>query len=201
MATNGSSAIMTNVPGFDAGSNLAVAVAERVGHVRTAAGELGQKAIGKLPGIILGLAILVVFWLLAKAAKRAIRHLARKMDPSAHDAVELMARCASGALIAVGIVFALDNAEVNVGPLIAGLGLTGFVIGFAVKDAITNTLCGVLLIMYRPFKRGDTVAITGIEGTVKALDLRYTTIVGDGKTYLIPNTTVFNSTITLIKRP
>src|SRR3546814_5515248 len=63
--------------------------------------------------------------------------------------------------------------------LIAGLGLTGFALGLAVKDAVANLISGVLILLYRPFGYGSTIIVSGIagaEGRVVSIDLRYTTL-------------------------
>jgi hypothetical protein len=44
---------------------------------------------------------------------------------------------------------------VNITGIVAGLGLTGFPLGFALKDSIANLLAGVLILLYRPFEVGD----------------------------------------------
>ena len=56
-----------------------------------------------------------------------------------------------------GLVTALGTLGVDVSALVAGLGLTGFALGFAVKDTISNILAGVLLLVYRPFSKKDYV--------------------------------------------
>jgi small conductance mechanosensitive channel len=81
-----------------------------------------------------------------------------------------------------------------VGALLAGLGLTGFAIGFALKDIISNWLSGVLILVYEPFRRGDYVSIAnapGLEGNVVAIDFRYTSLEKDGKVILVPNANLF----------
>jgi small-conductance mechanosensitive channel len=103
-------------------------------------------------------------------------------------------------LTLAGILCGLGTAGVDVMPLVAGLGLTGFALGFAFKDALSNILSGILIILYRPFTRGDHVTVGGCEGTVTEIDLRYTTLDNGTKTYLIPNTTMFTTTITLHRR-
>lgn len=62
--------------------------------------------------------------------------------------------------------------------LIAGLGLTGFALGYACRDALSNLLAGVLIILYQPFKTGQVITVSG-------------------KTVLAPNSAVFGSVITV----
>ena len=67
--------------------------------------------------------------------------------------------------------------------------------GFAFRDVLSNVLAGVLILMYRPFRRGDKISVTGLEGTVTGIDLRYTVLENEGKTILIPNSSLFTNPI------
>jgi small-conductance mechanosensitive channel len=84
---------------------------------------------------------------------------------------------------------------VNVSALVASLGLTGFALGFALKDALSNLLAGALILIYQPFRCGDTIKVAGCEGEVTEINLRYTILRGDGKTHLIPNATLYTNTV------
>jgi small conductance mechanosensitive channel len=88
---------------------------------------------------------------------------------------------------------------VNVSALIAGLGLTGFALGFALKDAVSNLLAGLLILIYKPFRMGDHISVTGLEGEVVNIDLRYTTLQAGQKTFLIPNSNLFTNPIILVR--
>lgn len=81
----------------------------------------------------------------------------------------------------------------------AGIGLTGFAIGFALKDTISNFLSGVLILLYRAFEKGNRIKISGYEGIVIAIDLRYTELDSEGNKILIPNAKLFTDAITVFK--
>lgn len=57
----------------------------------------------------------------------------------------------------LGLVTALGTAGVNVSALVTSLGLVGFALGFALKDALSNIISGILLLLYRPFSVGDVI--------------------------------------------
>jgi small-conductance mechanosensitive channel len=152
------------------------------------------------PDMLIGLAIFAAFWIAARITAGIIDRAAARTDESKRDVILLLGRTAQATIVIVGAIMALSNMGVNVNALVAGLGLSGFALGFALRDALSNVLAGVLIIMYRPFKRGDTINVTAIEGRVTSIDLRYTTIEADNKIYLVPNTTIFNNTITVIQR-
>jgi small-conductance mechanosensitive channel len=72
--------------------------------------------------------------------------------------------------------------------ILAGAGLTTFVIGFALKDIGENFLAGILMAFQRPFRIGDLIEIIGIKGNVIEMTLRSTTIkTPDGRDVFIPN--------------
>jgi hypothetical protein len=61
----------------------------------------------------------------------------------------------------------------------------------------SNLLAGLLLLFYRPFARHDQIAVTGFEGVVSEIDLRYTTLQRDDGQVLIPNSILFTNPIVL----
>ncbi len=152
------------------------------------------------PDVLGGLALFIAFWIAGRVTASVIRRAAAHTDEDKHDVILLLGRTARTTIVIVGAIMALSNMGINVNALITGLGLSGFALGFALRDALSNVLAGVLIIMYRPFKRNDVVAVTGIQGRVASIDLRYTILAAEGKTYLIPNTTIFNNTITVVQR-
>jgi small-conductance mechanosensitive channel len=118
-------------------------------------------------------------------------------DDARRDLWILLDRAAYAGILGVGAVCALGTAGFNVTPLIAALGLSGFVLGFALRDTLSNAVAGLMILMNRPFVTGDTVAVAGFEGKVAGTDLRYTALEADGKRYLVPNATVLNSPVTV----
>lgn len=147
----------------------------------------------KLPAIGVSIVILLVFWLAGSLFDRFIRRIGQRarINP---DVLGLMAWSGKIVVLSVGVVTACGTVGIDVGALLAGLGLTGFAIGFALKDIISNWLSGVLILVYEPFRRGDYVSIAntaGLEGTVVAIDFRYTSLEKEGKIVLVPNANLF----------
>lgn len=97
------------------------------------------------------------------------------------------------------IISALGTPGIDVSAIVTGLGLTGFALGFALKDAISNILAGSLILIYRPFNRNDTIKVANNEGVVEEIDLRYTTLKAEGKKILIPNATLLTNIVIVIK--
>jgi small conductance mechanosensitive channel len=72
--------------------------------------------------------------------------------------------------------------------ILAGAGITTFVIGFALKDIGEHFLAGIIMAFQRPFRLGDLIEVTGIKGRVLRMTLRQTTVkTQDGRDVYIPN--------------
>jgi small-conductance mechanosensitive channel len=156
---------------------------------------------GYLPRLVLSLAILVAFWLGGKFSRRLVLGIGerRKVDPFV---TFLMASAVGTGLLLFGAITALGTLGVNVSALVAGLGLTGFAVGFALKDIISNALSGILIILYKPFHHGDQIAVTGLEGTVVEINLRYTVLTtADQKKIFLPNSNLFTNPVVVHPRP
>ena len=148
--------------------------------------------------LVTGVLIVFGFWVVGLVTQELVRRLGERnnLDP---DLINLMRQTVGTGLILVGITVALGTVGINVSALVAGLGLTGFALGFAFKDVLSNLLSGVLVLMYRPFRRGDWIVVSGLEGTVVQIDLRYTTLDTTDNQILIPNSTLFTNPITVRK--
>ncbi len=149
----------------------------------------------KVVGVIV---IFVVFFILAKIIKKIITSASERLEIDG-NVTSLLARASSVTLIIFGSVTALGTLGINVSAIVAGLGLTGFALGFALKDTISNLLSGVLILLYRPFEKGSRIKISGYEGIVVSIDLRYTELDSEGDKVLIPNSKLFKDPITVIK--
>jgi len=157
-----------------------------------------EEATFWVPRVIGVVVIFVVFFILAKIIKRIITKAAERLKIDS-NLTSLLARTSSITLIIFGFVTALGTIGVNVSALVAGLGLTGFALGFALKDTISNLLSGVLILLYRPFEIGNRINISGYEGIVISIDLRYTELDSESNKVLIPNSKLFTDPITVLQ--
>jgi small-conductance mechanosensitive channel len=143
-----------------------------------------------LAALILLIAIIVSTWLGRVAAAAARR---RKADATLQTTLQRLIRW--GILI-VGAVLATEQVVPNVTSLLAGLGIAGFTLGFALQDVAKNFIAGLLLMLQEPFDIGDTIQVSGFTGTVEAIELRTTDIRAvDGLYVTIPNADVYSSPI------
>jgi small conductance mechanosensitive channel len=153
-----------------------------------------------IPDLILALVELVIGIILAKLASRAIR---RAMERSKIDqqATLLVTQIVYYAILSVTLVMALAQLGVNVTALVASLGIAGFTIGFALQDVSKNFIAGILLLIQKPFRVGDTIEVTGYTGVVKIIDVRATEMQTlDGRVVIIPSAEVFSSPIVNFSR-
>ena len=102
-----------------------------------------------------------------------------------------------GLIVLIGLIAVLDQLGADVMTLIASFGITGFIITFALKDVLTSALSGAMVMIYRPFKVGDRIRISDIEGIVDRIELQYTIIISNGKEYTVPNSKVATEAITI----
>jgi small conductance mechanosensitive channel len=95
-----------------------------------------------------------------------------------------------------GILIALGSIGVDTGPILAGAGVVGFVVGFALQDTLSNFAAGIMILMYRPFDVGDVISAAGETGKVADLTLVSTTLLtGDNQKLIVPNSKIWGSTI------
>ena len=153
-----------------------------------------QNILGLLPTLIFSLTIFILFWVSAVFSQFLIIRLANKRNLD-KELLFLISRIVKIGLIVFGIITSLGTFGINVSAMVAGLGLTGFALGFALKDVVSNLIAGSIILLHRPFKLNDEINIVGHEGKVIKIDLRYTTIESDDKKILIPNSILFTKEI------
>ncbi|MBN2607340.1 MAG: mechanosensitive ion channel [Thiotrichales bacterium] len=100
-------------------------------------------------------------------------------------------------LLLLIIIAALSQLGVNTASLIALIGAAGLAIGLALQNSLQNFAAGVLLLVFKHFKVGDVVEISGKIGTVEAVGIFSTTLrTGDNKTLIMPNGAIYSGSIT-----
>jgi small conductance mechanosensitive channel len=97
----------------------------------------------------------------------------------------------------IGVVIALSMLGVNIGPLVAGIGAVGFIIGFALQGTLGNFASGLMILMYRPYDVGHIIETGGKKGIVDSMNLVSTTIkTFDNQIIIVPNGTIWGDVIT-----
>ena len=152
-----------------------------------------------LPLAASGLLIFIGFWIGAKITETVILKAGKRSRVDA-SLIELLGNSAQVAIVIFGAVTALGTMGVNVGALIAGLGLSSFALGFALKDALSNFMAGISILFYRPFVIGDRIETAGFQGTVSSINLLYTVLSLEGIGVLIPNANLFTNPVVVLSR-
>ena len=95
------------------------------------------------------------------------------------------------------VVVVLGKIGVDITPIIAGLGVTGFILGFAFQESLGSLASGLMMALNEPFKIGDYVIVAGLEGTVIKMDMMAASLATpDNKKIVIPNKSAWGSPIT-----
>ncbi len=132
------------------------------------------------PAWIRAAVILVAGWLAVRLAGAALSFARRAL---------------SAALWLMLLAVVLGTRGFDVAGFIAGLSVTGFVLGFAAKDALGNLAAGVLLMVYRPFGVGDTVSAGGVDGVVREITVTMTVILTEAEVVTVPNSKIWGGPI------
>jgi small conductance mechanosensitive channel len=159
--------------------------------------SLSREAVGLAEKSVLALVIIIVGVLVARIFRRWLT----KTFPRKHVAVDallenFLLRLSYHSIVGLSIVFAL-RLFINVETFIAGLGVTGIILGFGLRDTLSNFASGILLLAYRPFRAGETIDVEGTLGVVNELtivNMRMTTV--DGVRVIMPNSKVWGAKIT-----
>ena len=97
---------------------------------------------------------------------------------------------------ALGILVGLNNVGVNIGALLAGLGIGGIAFAMASKDTIANLFAGLTIFTDHPFKVNDRIKTNEFDGYVREIGLRTTRIESKkGSLVVVPNDKLSNATI------
>lgn len=151
----------------------------------------------KLPDLLMGLLVLIVFIVLGKLFFALIskRLLKRSKDTIISN---FIAQAVKWSFYIFGIISLLDIVGFGgiAGSLLAGAGVSAIILGFAFKDIGENFLAGIILAFKRPFEIDDIIEVAGFKGSVKDLDLRVTHLRNiEGKDMYIPNSSIIKNTL------
>lgn len=146
---------------------------------------------------VIGLLIIFVFNLLGKLAGRILdRALSSTKFKISSLLKKFFVAIVQKLTLFVGVLIALEQINVNTAPLLAGIGVVGFVVGFALQDTLGNFASGIMILLYRPFDVGDFISAAGESGSVNEMTLVSTTLITiDNQKLIIPNSSIWGGTI------
>lgn len=153
----------------------------------------------QLPFIIAGILVLLLFWLLGRVIK-AIFWTATERARLDNRLRILFSRLIGIGVIVLGVftAFTVIIPSFRFGDLVAGLGFTSFVVGFAAKDILNNLFSGVLILWQQPFRIGDYIFVKDKQGKVEYIGVRATTLrMDDGEKILMPNGEMYTNALVI----
>jgi len=147
--------------------------------------------------LLIFMIILGVAWKAAALGEIVTKRALGSMKISLTQLLQRMIVSATRSIILVlGLLIGLSQLGISLGPLLAGLGIAGFIIGFALQDSLSNFASGLMILIYRPFDVGDVVDVNGAFGTVRHMSLVNTTVLTfDNQTLVVPNNQVWQNII------
>lgn len=161
--------------------------------------NLIKSVIEQLPYIAAGIVVLIFFWLISKIFKSAFWAASNRTKLDNRLRI-LFSRVIGVAILVLGTFTALTVVvpSFRFGDLIAGLGFTSFIVGFATKDILNNLFSGVLILWKQPFKIGDYIFVKDKQGKVEYIGVRATTLrMDDGEKILMPNGDLYSNPLTI----
>ena len=148
--------------------------------------------------LLLVVLVLFVFSRLARLVKKGVeKALSSGRVNLSHLLKRMIVSTAKNLTMFIGILFALSQLGISLGPLLAGLGIAGFIIGFALQDTLSNFASGLMILIYRPFDVGDFVEGGGVTGRVDRMSLVNTTFKTlDNQVIIVPNNMIWQNVVT-----
>jgi small conductance mechanosensitive channel len=147
--------------------------------------------------ILLFLLIVFAFIKLAGFIQKLVEHGLEKSDLKLSELLKRMVvSMVKNIIVVFGVLIALSQVGISLGPLLAGLGVVGFIVGFALQDTLSNFASGMMILIYRPFDVGDLIEAGGISGKVSHMSLVNTTILTlDNQTIVVPNNKIWGDVV------
>ena len=140
--------------------------------------------------------IVIVAKIIIAIIKRTVLNFSRHSEKFTFIMAQLVWKLCATLIWIVAVVAILGVFGIDLTPVLAGLGITGVVLGFALQESISSLFSGIMIAINSPFRVGDWVDIGDISGTVKSMDLMCVTLAsGDNKKITMNNKNVWGNTI------
>jgi small conductance mechanosensitive channel len=141
--------------------------------------------------------VVITAWVLSRLVRYPIKAIVnRERFALSFLLRDALITLSSVTVFILGVVVALATLGVSLGPIFAGLGVIGILVGLAVQDSLKNLAAGTMILVHRPYDVDDRVKIAGAEGTVKRMNMLATTIITyDNQMLVVPNAGIWGDTI------
>lgn len=176
-------------------SHILVGIAEN--WVEVVRDSLAQNGPGWLFKTIVFILILIVAKLLSKLTGKLVGRAVRASPMNFSTLLQqFFTKLAANIVLGVGLLIALAQIGIHLGPVLAGLGVAGLIVGFALQDTLSNFASGLMILIYRPYDVGDVIEAGGVSGKVERMNLVSTTVqTFDNQKLLVPNNKIWGDVI------
>lgn len=141
---------------------------------------------------------LIVVWVGNRIARWARGVVQRALERAKVDEtlVPFVASCVYYMILAFVVVAALGMVGIQTASIIAVFAAAGLAVGLALQGTLANFAAGVMLLIFRPFRKGDLIEAAGVVGSVEAISVFTTTLNSlDNVAIVVPNAAVWGQTI------
>lgn len=140
-------------------------------------------------------AILLIGRFLARWGRKVIRRVMERANVD-ETLIPFVSSLAYYAILLIVVIAVLGAVGIQTASLVAVLGAAGLAVGLAMQGTLSNFASGVMLLIFRPFQKGDYVEAGGVAGSVEAIRIFTTTLrTPDNVDLILPNGSVWGSTI------
>ncbi|MBD0788800.1 small-conductance mechanosensitive channel MscS [Vibrio sp. Y2-5] len=150
--------------------------------------------------IVSAILILIIGNIIVKAVAGSVAKVLHKkeMDKAVVEFIHGLVRYV---LFVIVLIAALGRVGVETASVVAVIGAAGLAIGLALQGSLSNFAAGVLIVGFRPFKSGDYVEVSGVAGSVEAIQIFQTILkTPDNKMVVVPNGAIIGGSITNYSR-
>lgn len=146
--------------------------------------------------VLAAIGILIAGFIVSRWVSRKIHYLGLKYESLDDTLFNFLSAIARYAILIFSVIFVLNTFGVRTTSFVAVIGAAGLAIGLALQGTLSNVAAGVMIILFRPFKLGDFIEISGQSGSVKNITLNFTEIASVGNVQIfVPNAQVWGNLI------
>lgn len=154
-------------------------------------------AIGYSISFVFALLIFFIGKWISKSVVKILGKALRKVGGVDETLVGFLENIVYYALLTVVIIAALNKLGIATTSFLAILGAAGLAVGLALKDSLGNFASGVMIVLFKPFKAGDSVVAGGVSGTVTEVTIFNTVfLTADNQKIIVPNSSITSGSIT-----
>ncbi|WP_066165720.1 mechanosensitive ion channel family protein [Aliarcobacter cryaerophilus] len=154
-------------------------------------------AIGYSISFVFALLIFFIGKWISKSVVKILGKALRKVGSVDETLVKFLENIVYYTLLTVVIIAALNKLGIATTSFLAILGAAGLAVGLALKDSLGNFASGVMIVLFKPFKAGDSVVAGGVSGTVTEVTIFNTVfLTADNQKIIVPNSSITSGSIT-----